>query len=71
MVSVGLCFGCKTNIFPIFSTLLYVSFTLVLGATCVRNYLIDDVMIAEKVLYSPIFRNKAESEYITEPILPD
>ncbi|XP_062580263.1 solute carrier family 12 member 8-like [Saccostrea cucullata] len=31
------------------STLLYVSFTLVLGATCVRFYLIDDVMIAEKV----------------------
>lgn len=31
------------------STVLYVSFTLVLGATCVRVYLIDDVMIAEKV----------------------
>lgn len=31
------------------STILYVSFTLVLGATCVRVYLIDDVMIAEKV----------------------
>lgn len=38
-------------IFPCFcdSTVLYVSFTLVLGATCVRVYLIDDVMIAEKV----------------------
>lgn len=39
------------------STILYVSFTLVLGATCVRVYLIDDVMIAEKV--SAISHNTA------------
>ncbi|KAK3087217.1 hypothetical protein FSP39_003220 [Pinctada imbricata] len=31
------------------ATLMYVSFTFVLGATCVRVYLIQDVMIAEKV----------------------
>ncbi|KAK6177869.1 hypothetical protein SNE40_012745 [Patella caerulea] len=30
-------------------TILYISFILVLGATCLRSYLLDDYMIAEKV----------------------
>ena len=32
-----------------FRTSLYIFFILVLGATCVRSYLLDDYMIAEKV----------------------
>ncbi|XP_069106721.1 solute carrier family 12 member 8-like [Argopecten irradians] len=33
------------------ATILYISFTLVLGATCVRTVLIDDVMIAKEVAF--------------------